>query len=91
MPQRRQRQQRRSRKATARARRQVGGMLPGLFLGMLKAKKRNKKFNVGNYLKNSFVRRFNVAKVAAGKKVPTPENTGMSRGSFWKSALFGLG
>jgi len=70
---------------------QIGGMLPGLILGFVKAKKQKKKFKAGDYLKKAFNRRVAVAKVASGKKIPTPGNTGMSVGDFFKSGLLGIG
>ena len=73
-------------------RRQLGGMLPGLIAALVKAKrqKRNVGSAAGRYLKGAVGRRINVAKVAAGKKVPTPSNTGMSAKKFFLSGLFGL-
>jgi hypothetical protein len=70
---------------------QVGGFLPGLIIGLVKAKLQKKKFNAGKYLKGAIGRRVSVAKVAAGKKVPTPGNTGMSVGDFFKSGFLGIG
>jgi len=69
---------------------QIGGMLPGLIIGFIKAKLKKKKFNATNYLKDAIGKRVSVAKVVAGKKVPTPGNTGMSVGDFFKSGLFGM-
>jgi len=68
-------------------------MLPGLIAKMIIAKR--KKQSMGKaakqYLSGGVGRRFNVAKVAAGKKIPTPSNTGMTAKKFIMSGLFGLG
>lgn len=72
---------------------QVGGMLPGLILRAILAKKR--KQNVGkamaDYIKKGTSGRIAIAKSMAQKKVPTPGNTGMSGKRFIMSGLFGLG
>ena len=70
---------------------QTGGMLPGLIIGLVKAKKKKKHFNVGKYISDSFGKRAKVINVAKGKKVPTPGNTKMDTGSFFKSGFFGIG
>ena len=70
---------------------QKGGFLPGLIAGLVKAKLKKKKFDTGKYMKGAIGRRLSVAEVAAGKKVPTPANTGMSAKKFFTSGLFGMG
>lgn len=72
---------------------QQGGMLPGLILSAVKAKKRKQNVGkaMGDYLKGAVGRRVAVAKTVAGRKVPTPKNTGMDAKKFLMSGLFGLG
>lgn len=72
---------------------QTGGMLPGLIISAILAKKRKKNVGkaMGNYMKRGIGARIAVAKSAAQKKVPTPGNTGMSAKQFVMSGLFGLG
>ena len=70
---------------------QKGGFLPGLIIGALKAKLKKKKFDAGKYMKGAIGRRVDVAKVAAGRQVPTPGNTGMTVKKFFTSGLFGIG
>ena len=71
---------------------QSGGFLPGL-LGRLignaiarKKGRRPRKFNAGNYIKNALADRFKIGKVVAGKRIPTPGNTGVPIARFFKSA-----
>ena len=77
----------------AKRKNQIGGMLPGLILAIVKAKKQKKKVGkaMKNYMTGAVGRRIAVAKTVAGKKIPTPGNTGMSAGDFFKSALLGIG
>ena len=72
---------------------QVGGMLPGLILRAIVAKKRKQNVAkaMGNYIKKGVSARISVAKSVAQKKVPTPGSTGMSAKRFIMSGLFGLG
>lgn len=84
-------------RVTKKKRKQIGGFLPGL-LGPLIAnairKKQGKKpvnFNARKYMKGAIGRRIQVAKLAKGKKIPTPGNTGMSTKKFLMSGLFGVG
>lgn len=69
---------------------QAGGMLPGLIARYIIAKKLKKKFDALKYMKGAIGGRIAVGKAVAGKKVPTPGNTGMSAGKFFKSGLFGI-
>lgn len=72
---------------------QVGGMLPGLILRAILAKRRKKNVAkaMGDYIKKGTSARISIAKSVAQKKVPTPGSTGMSGKRFIMSGLFGLG
>ena len=76
---------------------QIGGFLPGLLghvIGNHIRKKQGKKpikFDTKEYMKNAIGSRIKVAKTVAGKKAPTPGNTGMSGTHFMKSGLLGIG
>lgn len=84
---------RRRRKCKKTALPQTGGMLPGLILRAVLAKKRKQSVRkaMGDYIKKGISGRISVAKNVAGKKVPTPGNTGMSARRFMMSGLFGIG
>ena len=89
---------RRGAKRTTRARtQQIGGFLPGLLghlIGNHIRKKQGKKpvkFDTKEYMQNAIGGRIKVAKTVAGKKAPTPGNTGMSGTHFMKSGLLGIG
>lgn len=72
---------------------QTGGMIAGLVLNAILAKKRKQSVSkaMGNYFKKAVGTRIAVAKNVANKKVPTPGNTGLSGGNFLMSGLFGIG
>lgn len=80
-------------KKRTKKKKQIGGMLPGLVLQALLAKKRKKSVSkaVGKYLKKGVGRRLAVAKQVAQKQIPTPGNSGMSAKEFIMSGLFGIG
>ena len=88
---------RRSRKRRRKQEKQLGGFLPGLLgysVGNAIRKRKGKKplnFDPKKYIQGAIGNRIKIAKLLAGKKLPTPGNTGMSVPQFIKSGLFGVG
>ena len=81
------------RRRRRRRRQQRGGMVPGLigaWIGNEIRKAQGKKpvsFDPKAYLKQGITDRIGIGKIAAGKKVPTPGNTGIPLERFLKGMV----